>query len=163
VGYDVLQAYVQHSGFRYDLTADEVVLLSDLGTPAIILDDLLARSKNKPSRVSSTDRSDDTILASTIALAPAPENATLDFFYEALAPFGTWNQDAQYGWVWQPTASAYDKTWAPYVTQGSWVWTNMGWFWNSNYSWGWAPFHYGRWVHTKSWVWVPGNAWASSW
>lgn len=163
VSYTVLQAYIQHSGFNYNLTADEVVLLNDLGMPATLLDNLLERSAQAATSVSTDDRTDDTLLASTIALAPAPQDANHSFFYGALAPFGTWSQDAQYGWVWQPTAENYDSAWAPYATQGSWVWTNTGWFWNSHYSWGWAPFHYGRWVHTKSWIWVPGNAWASSW
>ena len=35
----------------------------------------------------------------------------------------------------------------------------------TNYSWGWAPFHYGRWYHDDyyGWAWVPGYEWAPAW
>jgi hypothetical protein len=37
--------------------------------------------------------------------------------------------------------------------------------WVSDYSWGWAPFHYGRWMHDPyyGWVWVPGYEWSPAW
>ena len=35
----------------------------------------------------------------------------------------------------------------------------------SNYNWGWAPFHYGRWMNDRmyGWMWVPGYEWAPAW
>ena len=53
----------------------------------------------------------------------------------------------------------------PYSTNGHWVYTEHGWQWFSNYSWGWAPFHYGRWVFENDygWIWVPGTEWAPAW
>jgi hypothetical protein len=43
--------------------------------------------------------------------------------------------------------------------------TDGGWFWASDYSWGWAPFHYGRWHRhpTAGWVWFPAREWAPAW
>lgn len=43
--------------------------------------------------------------------------------------------------------------------------TEYGWTWVSDYPWGWAPFHYGRWDLDNSygWFWVPGNEWGPSW
>jgi hypothetical protein len=40
-----------------------------------------------------------------------------------------------------------------------------GWTWVSNYAWGWAPFHYGRWDYDNyyGWFWVPDNEWGPSW
>ena len=35
----------------------------------------------------------------------------------------------------------------------------------SNYTWGWAPFHYGRWIRDSyhGWVWIPGYEWGPAW
>jgi hypothetical protein len=35
----------------------------------------------------------------------------------------------------------------------------------SDYSWGWAPFHYGRWDYDQyyGWLWIPGNEWGPAW
>jgi hypothetical protein len=43
--------------------------------------------------------------------------------------------------------------------------TEYGWTWVSHYSWGWAPFHYGRWDWDNNfgWFWVPDNVWGPSW
>ena len=45
------------------------------------------------------------------------------------------------------------------------MWTAYGWYWQSDYSWGWAPFHYGRWLRSahRGWLWVPDTAWAPAW
>jgi hypothetical protein len=45
------------------------------------------------------------------------------------------------------------------------VWTDRGWYWNSNEKFGWATYHYGRWVNLDGtgWCWVPGNQWAPAW
>ena len=53
----------------------------------------------------------------------------------------------------------------PYRTNGYWVSTNIGWTWVSNYRWGWAPFHYGRWYYDSyyGWIWVPGYDWGPGW
>jgi hypothetical protein len=41
---------------------------------------------------------------------------------------------------------------------GHWAWiTPWGWTWVDNAAWGYAPFHYGRWVQWNNvWAWVPG-------
>src|SRR5205085_11479247 len=43
--------------------------------------------------------------------------------------------------------------------------TNFGWIWVSYYSWGWGPYHYGRWWCSDryGWVWSPGYTWAPCW
>ena len=45
----------------------------------------------------------------------------------------------------------------PYST-GRWIWDpRFGWTWLDNASWGWAPYHYGRWVYIRNyWGWAPG-------
>jgi hypothetical protein len=91
----------------------------------------------------------------------AQDVATIKVFYEALSPYGQWMYDKTHGYVWTPS----DKKFRPYYTNGYWVMTEHGSTWVSNYPWGWAPFHYGRWVHDSyyRWVWVPGTTWAPSW
>jgi hypothetical protein len=48
--------------------------------------------------------------------------------------------------------------WAPYTT-GRWAWVApWGWTWVDDAPWGFAPFHYGRWVYVgASWCWSPGT------
>ncbi|HKO21369.1 MAG TPA: DUF6600 domain-containing protein [Candidatus Eisenbacteria bacterium] len=82
------------------------------------------------------------------------------FFYDELAPYGTWSQMAPYGHVWRP--SSIDSDWRPYTT-GQWAYTDYGWTWASNDPWGWATDHYGRWSYDNGWYWVPGDTWAPAW
>jgi hypothetical protein len=83
-------------------------------------------------------------------------------FYNDLSPYGTWVDNAEYGYVWVPNV---ERGFRPYATNGHWVYTDEGWTWVSNYSWGWAPFHYGRWYTDATYgpIWVPGNEWGPGW
>jgi hypothetical protein len=75
--------------------------------------------------------------------------------YADLDAAGTWRNDPNYGNVWTPTGMGPD--WAPYRT-GHWAWiAPWGWTWVDDAPWGYAPFHYGRWVFVGGgWAWVPG-------
>ena len=94
----------------------------------------------------------------------APE-IEVNNFYGALAPYGSWVTVADYGQCWQPTVGACNPDWQPYCQGGQWIFTDCGWYWRSSYSWGWGPFHYGRWAHTPhhGWVWCPDSKWAPAW
>jgi uncharacterized membrane protein YgcG len=98
-------------------------------------------------------------------LAPPAENVTVNHFYSSLAPYGSWMDVDGYGLCWRPTVAVVDPYWRPYSHRGRWMWTDCGWYWYSDYSWGWAPFHYGRWCSYPQlgWIWVPGTVWAPSW
>ncbi len=89
-------------------------------------------------------------------------NISFEVFYENLAPYGNWINDAEFGFVWAPQV---DANFRPYYSNGYWTHTNYGNMWVSNYDWGWAPFHYGRWTHHNrfGWVWVPGYEWGPAW
>jgi hypothetical protein len=92
--------------------------------------------------------------------------AALTDFREALDPYGTWEQDPTYGVVWVPSPDVVGSDFAPYVTAGNWGVSDGGeWTWVSDYSWGWAPFHYGRWawIGHHGWGWVPGRVYAPAW
>lgn len=73
-----------------------------------------------------------------------------------LDAYGDWQTQPEYGAVWYPRAVAED--WAPYRF-GRWAWVApWGWTWIDQAPWGFAPFHYGRWVHTRGrWGWAPGT------
>ena len=75
--------------------------------------------------------------------------------FEDLDDNGDWRDDANYGHVWFP--NRVDAGWAPYHA-GHWAWiAPWGWTWVDDSSWGYAPFHYGRWVNVYGrWGWVAG-------
>jgi hypothetical protein len=91
------------------------------------------------------------------------EDISLETFYDELAPYGTWFQDAQYGYVWRPDVD--QSNFRPYYTDGRWAMTEYGNTWVSDYDWGWAPFHYGRWVlnQYREWIWIPDTVWGPAW
>ena len=76
--------------------------------------------------------------------------------YQDLDAYGDWRPAPEYGNVWYPRSVGDD--WAPYRF-GRWAWVDpWGWTWIDQAPWGFAPFHYGRWVQIRSrWAWVPGR------
>jgi DNA segregation ATPase FtsK/SpoIIIE-like protein len=104
------------------------------------------------------------LLAGTTQKAVAQDyDVSLQTFYDELSPYGTWIQDREYGYVWRPDVDQRD--FRPYYTDGRWVMTEYGNTWVSDYDWGWAPFHYGRWVNNRynEWVWIPDTVWGPAW
>jgi len=79
-----------------------------------------------------------------------------------LDEYGSWKDTPDYGPVWVPASVAPD--WAPY-TYGSWAYVApWGWTWVDAYPWGFAPFHYGRWVSWGGyWGWAPGPYYVRPW
>lgn len=71
-------------------------------------------------------------------------------------------EDVNLIYIWKPSVT--EAEWRPYVN-GRWVYTTSGWMWVSNYRWGWACYHYGRWWKSANygWVWLPGYVWAPAW
>lgn len=83
-------------------------------------------------------------------------------FEAPLAAHGSWLEVRQYGRCWHP--AGVEVSWRPYCA-GEWVWTDCGWYWQSEEPWAWACYHYGRWLYTDDygWVWVPDVEWAPAW
>lgn len=194
----VLLAYVQNSVNTYQLGADEIVYLKDIGVGSEVmaamiqhdqqireasLNGAVAASPATPSSVwSSGSTANESNTWQETAATPAPEadtqttvppppaeeqptEATVNYFYDSLAPYGTWIDIDGYGRCWRPSAVVSSPGWRPYVDCGRWVWSDAGWYWYSDYTWGWAPFHYGRWFShaTWGWCWMPGTVWGPSW
>ena len=75
--------------------------------------------------------------------------------WEDLDRHGRWQTHPELGSVWFPSSVA--SSWEPY-RDGRWQWVSpWGWTWIDAAPWGFAPFHYGRWVRWGGrWCWVPG-------
>ena len=178
VGAEVVAAQVKHSPKPFQLTADQIIYFNDLGVPDAVTTAMIERDRalghtaektppnkataagnqpNPPPEISST--------TTQTIVVKEPAAVTTQVFYTALSPYGTWMHVDAHGWVWQPTAATVNVHWRPYYDRGHWLYTDAGWYWHSGYSWGWAPFHYGRWsLHSgHGWIWVPGTVWSPSW
>ena len=83
-------------------------------------------------------------------------------FYAPLGANGVWFEAGSYGRCWRPAGVAVG--WRPYC-YGQWVWTDCGWYWESDEPWAWACYHYGWWVYDPvyAWIWVPGIEWGPAW
>jgi hypothetical protein len=84
------------------------------------------------------------------------------YFYTSLSPYGTWIDIGFGSPVWRPTVMR--KTWAPY-SQGQWIYTNYGWYWDAYEPFGEIVYHYGRWYYDNyyGWIWIPDYQWAPAW
>ncbi len=96
------------------------------------------------------------------AQAADPAYVSYNDFYQDLSNYGQWIDDPQYGYVWSPEV---DGSFRPYYTNGYWAMTEYGNTWVSQYQWGWACFHYGRWTYDNyyGWLWIPGTTWGPAW
>jgi len=108
------------------------------------------------------------IVALVLPAAPRAQAAdvSVDFFYNNLSG-GNWIEVGDYGYCWQPDV-AVTTGWRPYA-DGYWAYTDLGWTWVSYEDFGWATYHYGRWVRLRGlgWIWVPGRdedlEWGPAW
>ncbi len=108
-----------------------------------------------------------TMVAPEVAGSPERSGASVVERHRAtLAPHGTWVKEEGLGDVWLPDPAAVGADFAPYRTGGHWALTDQDqWAWVSDFDWGKAPFHYGRWDWNaaRGWGWVPGKDWAPAW
>ena len=81
--------------------------------------------------------------------------------YSDLDDSGIWLTHPVWGAYWTPRR--VPAGWAPYRF-GNWAWIEpLGWTWIDQAPWGFAPFHYGRWILLDSgWGWIPGPPGARS-
>ena len=97
--------------------------------------------------------------------APQSPEANFQYFHDQLAPFGTW-LNINGVMYWRPDqALAVNPDWRPYYDMGQWAQTDNGLYWQSDYTWGDIPFHYGRWVlyPGMGWLWAPDYVWGPAW
>jgi hypothetical protein len=183
---EVMLSFIANSSNTFNLTSDGIIYLNDLGVSSSVVNAMIEQDRALRAKAGSLgvgepspagqpeaepeapDQTPDTT-SSADSGAPPPDadsaNASFDYFYNGLAPYGTWIDMGGYGMCWQPTVVLGNPAWNPYFNHGYWVNTDEGWYWASTYSWGWAPFHYGRWFHHArfGWCWMPDTVWGPAW
>ena len=159
----VILAYIDNTYRLFNLDADDIIYLADLGAPAEIIKAAMEHDRQLIQKGISPEAAPLAEVAENIEEQP-PEVAA-DDFYDTLSPYGVWVDIDGYGRCWRPTVNVYNTGWRPYCDNGRWIYTDHGWYWRSGYSWGWATFHYGRWFHHSrhGWCWWPDTVWAPSW
>ncbi len=159
----VILGYIENSLRFFNLDADRIIYLTDLGAPSEIIEAAMAHDSRLLQKGISTETEKLPEVAEPSTNQP-PE-VTVEDFYDTLSPYGSWIYVEGYGRCWQPTVVVYNTGWRPYCDNGRWVYTDCGWYWMSDYSWGWAAFHYGRWFrHARyGWCWWPDTVWSPSW
>jgi hypothetical protein len=189
MGDDVIVNYVRNSGKSYKLSADDLIYLNSQGVSQGVISALQAATSPSPNPAPvapapATPASYAPTPAATGPVPPGPAPApammapspaappagapsvSLDYFHAQLAPFGTWVEVPGYGLCWRPdSAIRANPDWRPYYDMGQWVQTDNGLFWQSEYTWGDIPFHYGRWVLVpgRGWLWAPDLEWGPAW
>ncbi len=165
-GVDVgtIQSYVVNSPSPFNLDADKIIFLKDVGVPNELVNAMMERDKILYASTVNPPAQPATVVTGDTDTAPPPAEVTVDYFYDTLSPYGSWMQIDGYGRCWRPTVAIYDQGWRPYCDRGHWVNSDYGWYWDSSYSWG-IAFHYGRWFHHArfGWLWYPDTVWAPSW
>ena len=161
----VVLAYIGNSSSAFNLDSDQIIYLNDIGAPKEIVTAMMQRDQQLKQM---------NVTAGTQTMQPAPTTevateqpvvVTQNYFYDTLSPYGEWVNVEDYGMCWRPTVVVYNGDWQPYCDHGHWVYTNSGWYWASDYSWGGTTFHYGRWFHhpRHGWCWWPDTTWGPSW
>lgn len=178
----IITTYVQNSTSLFNLDSDKIIYLSNLGAPNTLVTAIMQRDQQLQQQFAANQAAQQAQQAPPPAqAAPAPETTppnttdvtpppapdqpvTVNYFYNSLAPYGSWVIVGGYGRCWRPTVCVYNSGWQPYCDNGHWVYSDCGWYWASSYAWG-ATFHYGRWFRDASfgWCWYPDTVWAPSW
>ena len=166
VAADTIQSYIANSPTAFNLDADKIIVLKDIGLSSALVNTMLARDKAlyagnlAPAPAPAPANS----IANAPSTAPPTTEITVNDFNNTLTPYGSWVEVEGYGRCWRPTVVVYDAGWRPYGDRGRWIYTDHGWYWDSDYSWG-VTFHYGRWFrHAQfGWCWYPDTVWAPSW
>lgn len=173
----------------YQLKADDLVWMTEQGVSqgiigAVIQQDqqlqafarqteinrtrAMARKQNEARLRRELEQAREELAKRPVTQAPVAQNGLprqVVPFHDALAPYGAWIKHQQYGLIWQPSILRRQGSWRPYADNGRWLATDQGWYWHSEYPWGWAVFHYGRWGYERNvgWYWVPDTIWGPSW
>src|SRR5207247_946329 len=142
------EAEVTAAGSAFTVKRDQAAVVSGTDSPSYDIRDALPPNDWEEWCASRDRRWDDSRSARYVS------RETIG--YEDLDEHGDWRDTPDYGPVWVPHPVM--AGWAPY-RYGHWAWVEpWGWTWIDDASWGFAPFHYGRWVYWDgSWVWVPGH------
>jgi hypothetical protein len=182
---DVIENYINSSGKAYHLSADDIIYLNGQGVSPAVIRVLQTANPTPPPQASAPPSAPAPMqpnpapssaptgpppnggAAPVAADAPpaTPAEVNFQYFHDQLAPYGTW-MTIDGVTYWHPDqAIAVNPDWRPYYDMGQWVDTDNGLYWQSDYTWGDIPFHYGRWVLNPvyGWLWAPDYTWGPAW
>ena len=172
VGDEALLAFVEQNPLTHRMTPETIIFLNDIGVAESVVTLMIRQGdaetvdQNEEAAPAPAKTAGEPV-ASTPPPAPPVDAPPVvnNYYHGALDPYGDWIYDSSHGWVWRPTVAVVDTSWRPYRQGGRWIYSDVGWYWHSYYSWGWAPFHYGRWHRSglHGWYWVPGYTWSPAW
>jgi hypothetical protein len=182
----IIQSYITNSTGTFNLDSSRIIFLTNLGTPNDLITLMMQRDQAIQQQMAANQVAPppapvepDAGSANASAAIPPPEAApdggdmvdqtpppdvTVNYFYDSLAPYGSWVDIEGYGRCWRPSVAVYNHDWQPYGERGHWQSTDCGWYWQSDYAWH-NTFHYGRWFRNDQlgWCWWPDTVWAPSW
>ena len=169
VAEDTIVAFIKGQNLNYDLASQDIINLHNQGVSAAVLNAMVVSGKGAaPSPAPAVAPQPVPFLPPppaqpAVATAAIPSDAA--YFYQELSPYGHWLLAEDNQWYWQPTTVVQTPGWRPYWDGGHWLYTDQGWYWTSDYPWGWAVFHYGRWhLHPHhGWIWMPDRVWGPAW
>ncbi len=180
----VLFAYITNTTGYFALGAEEIVYLNDLGVEGEVLTAMMQHdqalrelrmnafqaTQTAPVVQATPQQAEPEIAAAPSYVNPPemeaePVYVSNNYFYDTLSPYGSWVYVTGYGRCWRPTVGVCNPRWRPYCDRGRWVYSDCGWYWLSDYTWGATTFHYGRWFDAPNvgWCWWPDNVWSPSW
>lgn len=162
VDLNVIFNFIANTSESFSLDAQKIIALNDAGVPSTVIDKMLEHDRQLAGPATPPPPSAAPV--TTVDMTPPTAPVTVNYFYDTLQPYGTWVDVAGYGRCWRPTTVIYDTSWRPYCDRGRWVYSDCGWYWDSDYAWG-ATFHYGRWFRDArfGWCWWPETTWGPSW
>ena len=139
----IIQNYVANSTSTFNLDADKIIYLNDVGAPKDLVNAMMQRDQTLQAQMAASTPppmpppapATPTTYVET-APPPEPEVVTVNYFNETLQPYGNWVVIEGYGRCWRPTVAVYNAGWQPYCDRGHWISSDCGWYWNSDYSWG---------------------------
>ena len=168
---DVIMGYHKNSGASYALSAEEIIYLNNQGVSQRVIA-ALQSSAGAPAVPAAPAIPSPAPVPPPGTVPPPPgvpspggPNPDFNTFHSELAADGSWVDVPGYGACWRPAVLMGNPDWRPYYDGGHWVYTDNGWYWQSDYPWGEITFHYGRWTLNPhyGWVWVPAYNWGPSW
>lgn len=171
VSESLMLKFIQNTSGGFGLGAAEIIYLNDLGVSETIINTIMERDRAYATAPQAAPTAPAPAPAPVVvveqqpAVIVEPAPVTVNYFNETLSPYGTWVEVDGYGRCWQPTVIAYQTDWQPYRDRGRWIYSDCGWYWASDYSWGNVAFHYGRWFRDsrRGWCWSPDTIWAPAW
>ena len=118
---DVVLAYIQNSPAPFNLSADNLIYLQDVGLSSVVVTAMINHDKSLPAQNINNQQlyvpanpGQPGLAAPPAGSGPLPAYVgnppeDVSYFYNDLSPYGTWVNLDQYGWCWQPDGGVHQQ------------------------------------------------------